>query len=193
MSRQTTELDEALQLLEEELRAMVPSDPSDGLRARVFHSLATAEDVESETTHELEGINGSHLLPAGRVWFGWVPVAAAAAVALMAVVVFPPKGGKSAGLNSGSSAGMVASQVAPAPQAISSSAAVTPVDWQPMSADSRLEHVAYDGVRQEESSTYRQIRTRYLDRRTFRNPQDGSTVEVRLPREEIRLVPVVPE
>jgi hypothetical protein len=188
MSRQSTELDEALHLLEEELRAMVPADPSDGLRARVFHALSTADGLDGEADPVFAGAEETKLEPVGRAWFGWVPVAAAAAVALMAVVIFPPKAAHSPGL-----ADAKAAAAAPAPQAITAASETTPVDWQPMSSDSRLEQVAYDGVRQEETSTYRQIRTRYLDRRTFRNPHDGSTVEVMLPREEIRLVPVVPE
>ncbi len=187
MSQSPHSQDESLRQLEEELRALVPSAPSGGLRDRIFAAL---QDPVPTEIRELPA-SPSDLQPAGRGWFGWVPLAAAAAVAMLAVVVFPgPKGGHE--LVTGSS-----SIEAPMPQTsdpVSVNAdQVSPVSWKPVSADSRLEHLGYDGLRSDAQATYRQIRTRSLERRTFIDPTDGTTVEVVFPRENIHLVPVVPE
>lgn len=189
MSRQNPELDEALQLLEEELRAMTPSAPSDGLRTRVLHALQSAQGSR-ESQQPLE--HAAPLKPPGRAWFGWVPVAAAASVALMAVVLFPSNPGNSPELvNNNPQNPTAAKQTAPVTPL--RGADFAPAGWQPTGTDSRLEDVAYDGLRQKEQTTYRQVRTRYMERRTFRNPKDGTTVEVMVPREHIRLLPVIPE
>jgi hypothetical protein len=175
MSQSNEHPEDSLLQLEEELRALVPAETSAGLRDRIFDALANpAEETPAEPA----------ITPAGRGWFGWVPLAAAAAVALLAVVLSPaPK-----------KAGDVATAAeVPAPAPSLAGGDMGPSSWKPVSSDSRLEHVGYDGIRTEESATYRQIRTRSMERRTFIDPRDGTVVEVVFPRENIHLVPVVPE
>ena len=174
MNNPHSQIDEALQLLEEELRALTPAAPSDGLRARIQDALLHAADEAP----------AAPVTPPTPVWFGWIPIAAAAAVALLAVVLTP-----GIGRNPATSNPLAANTD---PVAIDQ-ADLTPVDWQPLASNSKLERIDYEGVRQQDSSTYRQIRTRYMERRTYKNPKDGSTVEILVPREEVRLVPVVPE
>lgn len=178
MSQSNEHLEDSLLHLEEELRALVPAETSAGLRDRIFAALA--DPVAVSPAEE-------PITPPGRGWFGWVPLAAAAVVALLAVVLSPsPKGG---GNIATSTSGLADPASAPALVARD----VAPAAWKPVSSDSRLEHVGYDGIRTEESATYRQIRTRSMERRTFVDPTDGTVVEVVFPRENIHLVPVVPE
>ena len=179
MSQSNDHPEDSLLHLEEELRALVPAETSAGLRDRIFAALADpAADAPSETP----------LTPPGRGWFGWVPLAAAAAVAVLAVVLSPaPKGGEILAAKAPDAAATTSTMPSFA------GGDVAPASWKPVSSDSRLEHVGYDGIRTEESATYRQIRTRSMERRTFVDPTDGTIVEVVFPRENIHLVPVVPE
>lgn len=180
MSQSHDQLEDSLLHLEEELRALAPAETSAGLRDRIFAALA---EPSAETP------SAAPIIPPGRSWFGWVPLAAAAAAAILAVVFSP--GPKTAGALAEASPAVPASQPA-APSSLDSSTTM-PVSWKPVSSDSRLEHVGYDGIRTEDTATYRQIRTRTMERRTFIDPKDGTVVEVVFPRENIHLVPVVPE
>ncbi|MFM7181021.1 MAG: hypothetical protein ACKO2G_06115 [Verrucomicrobiales bacterium] len=181
MSHSHEPLEDSLLQLEEELRALVPADTSAGLRDRIFAALAEPmADVSAEP----------EVAPPGRGWFGWVPLAAAAAVALLAVVLSPaPKQPDSVVTTTPVATGSQDIATTPSPAA----SYAVPASWKPVSSDSRLEHVGYDGVRMEDSATYRQIRTRSMERRTFVDPANGTVVEVVFPRENVHLVPVVPE
>jgi hypothetical protein len=181
MSQSNDHLEDSLLHLEEELRALVPAETSVGLRDRIFAALAETPAVAPAETA---------ITPPGRGWFGWVPLAAAAAVALLAVVLSPAPHGP-AGVVTASSGAAATPLSAGTP--LVAPPGTLPASWKPVSSDSRLEHVGYDGIRTEESATYRQIRTRSMERRTFVDPTDGTVVEVVFPRENIHLVPVVPE
>lgn len=174
MNTPTPQNEEAMQMLEEELSAMTPAEPSEGLRSRIQLALLHAGgDTPAEPI--------SRPSPS---WFGWIPVAAAAMIALLAVVLTP-----GTGRNPATDAPLATASESPRID----SASLTPVNWQPTSSNSKLERVDYEGVRLQDSTTYRQIRTRYMERRSYKNPKDGSTVEILVPREEVQLVPVVPE
>lgn len=181
MSQPTDHQEDSLLQLEEELRALVPAETSAGLRDRIFSALT--EPVSSARAEV-------SVAPAGQAWFGWISLAAAAAVAILAVVLSPVPRTNSLATspnNSFDSRPEVATPVGVADEAVSSSS------WKPVSSDSRLEHVGYEGIRTEDRATYRQIRTRSMERRTFVDPSSGTVVEVVFPRENIHLLPVVPE
>lgn len=186
MSQPTHPPDEALRALEDELLALRPADPSSGLRDRIFAALQEPHSADGEISTE----SATTLTPPGRGWFGWVPLAAAAAVAMLAVVLFPsPKAGE----NLADRDSTLTSPDPSAPAVAYHRDEAVPASWKPVSSDSRLEQVGYDGLRTDERATYRQIRTRSMERRTFIDPTDGTTVEVVFPRENIHLVPVTPE
>ena len=181
MSQPPYHPEDPLHQFEEELHTLVPAETSAGLQDRIFAALADSNAVTAEETA---------ITAPGRTWFGWVPLAAAAAVAMLAVVLFPaPKGADNVVSNA-----IQGSGVLPSPAAANMNTTdTTAVSWKPVSSDSRLEHVGYDGIRTENRATYRQITTRSMERRTFVDPTDGTVVEVVFPRENIHLVPAVPE
>ena len=179
MSHTRNQNDDPVRLLEEELLAMLPAEPSDGLRHRVHHALLEANTAAAAEPAPQPSKPAS-------AWNGWLPLAAAAAVAVLAVVFFPPPA-SSPGNSPVAANAPVSQPVAGETLAMETAAPAL----QPLSSNSQLQRVDYEGILREDNTPYRQIRSRYLEKRVFRDPAADSTVEVLVPREEVRLVPVI--
>ena len=184
MSHPPTLLDDELQALEDELFALRPVAPSEGFRNRLSESLLAAEaESHASPLPEIE------VRPAASPWFGWIPLSAAAAVAIAAVVLFPATKPAGSIAQTGTDS-QAAPPVVPQVSQVSGTPAQSGLHLEPFSSQSQLQRVDYEGIRRDNNSAYRQIRSRYLENRVYRDPNDGTTVEVYLPREELRLVPV---
>jgi hypothetical protein len=94
---------------------------------------------------------------------------------MLSVVMFPAK------------PSATSNQLAAAPSPATSAA--NP-HFEALSSRSQLQQVNYEGIRQEDSAAYRQIRSHFLDSRIYKDSTDGATVEWHVPREEVWLVPV---
>ena len=146
------------------LRQLSPNQPSEALTARIFSAFDTPSDAAPA---EVE--NAVTPLPAATSWFQ--PFAAAAAVALIAGVVAliglnrPP-------LDDGVS-------LTPDPVFV-------PAHAQNTYEGSRLDGIVFT----EDSRPMQTVRHQFTDSYTWENPADGSRVEIRVPVERVRYVPL---
>jgi hypothetical protein len=155
---------------EEQLRQLLPAEPSETLTARIFDAFETPQDaapaVISEQASEIP-------TPSPGTVVRWLqPFAAAAAVALVAGIVVI------IGLNR---------QPAAAPTAAEEpKARFTPAHAQNTYQGSRLDGLVFT----EDRRAMQTVRHLFTDTYTWENPLDGSRVEVSIPVERVRYVPV---
>ncbi|MDP1580746.1 MAG: hypothetical protein Q8M02_10725 [Candidatus Didemnitutus sp.] len=175
-------MDEALQNLENELKALRPRRPSVLLRAQLEKELgATPVSLASQAP----------VLPNRRYtaapslrswkWVGW-PLAAAASVALVVSVGVWQWPRADAPV---SAANTVVAATAPA------SSIVTPRDaYKPVKADNVLYAVTDEGlVLLDDNSPARLVRARYVDTYTWHNPATNASMKWSVPRDEVRMIP----
>ena len=172
-------MDESLQQLEDELKSLRLRGPSPQLVDRL-----TAELVA-----ETEGL----VAPVRRYtttsnldswqWLGWRGVGLAAALAVGAVVgliVF-----KSQPATPQPSQVAVTTQMPANPR-------VAPVrdEFRPVAATNVLYDLKDEGlVNIEDGPPARQVRARYLDTYTWKNPRNNSSLKWSVPRDEVRVIP----
>jgi negative regulator of sigma E activity len=169
-------MDETLQELENELKRLTPRRPSAGLIAAIEHELGAAA-VPAATTASS---------PVARGWltWRWMPwaVATAAAVALIAVVQFRR--------------GPASLDESPSDQVASTAPLnpATPADhvsdrYEPVQATSVLYDLKEDGVATlPDRSQGRQVRYRYVDTYTWKNPANNASLRWSVPRDEVRVI-----
>lgn len=172
MSRSQDKQNEALQRLEEELLALDPAPVSATLTRDVLAALGAPRQEESQATADV--------VPAApvrtRVWTGLMPAAAAAAVALLAVW-FTAGGDSSVAPEAAASA-----EVSVAPQ-------ILPNGLQQVAFDTQPQGFEQGPLVRRDGKFYRQVLHQYEESVILVDPHSGATYEIRVPREEIQLVP----
>jgi hypothetical protein len=156
--------------LEAHLRQLSPSAPSEGLSARIFAAFETPQDAAPAVISDEARTSPRKLAP----WYQ--PFAAAAAVALIAGIAVL------IGLNRQPAAGVGAATV---------EANSVPVRFEPAHAQNTYLGSRNDGiVFTDDRRPLQTVRHQFTDTYTWENPLDGSRVEVTIPVERVRYVPV---
>ncbi len=165
-------MDDTLQELENELKRLTPRRPSAGLMQameREFGPEAVAAPARRYST--------ATSLRSWK-WATWSFAGVAAAIALVAVLQSNRRPAKS-------SASILA-----ATQTVASKTPVTPVNrYQPVRASSVLYDLKEDGTAYLPDRTEgRQVRYRYVDTYTWKNPATNASLRWSVPRDEVRVV-----
>ena len=154
--------EQELQKLEDFLQKLPPAEPGEALTARIFSAFDTPTDAApAEVDTSVSNGPGAN----GQSWFQ--PFAAAAAVALIAGIV------AIIGLNRPGTA----EQDRPV---------LVPSHAQNIYRGSDLDEIIYTEDRQPLQAVRHQITNTYI----WESPEDGSRVEVHVPVERIRYIPV---
>jgi hypothetical protein len=165
-------MDEDLKLLEAELTRLQPAAPSRALFARVERQLGAAERAPVVPLRAGAGA-------ARPAWF-WAlsaPLAAAAALAVMFTRV--PTDGR---------APSARAEMARAASAGDDSATAL----KPVAAENVLYAASDEGfVTLDDGTPARRERLRYVDTITWRNPRTNASLTWSVPRDEVRIVPVL--
>jgi hypothetical protein len=179
MSRPPNNTDEELDHLVEELAALQPAAPTDGLHGRVCAAL---REAAAAPAGDADGDEGRQRLR--RLWLGGLPVALAASLALLAAVLVEPAGPVD-------EAPAAAGQVAGSGPWQTGYPQPRPLELSPVSAESRLIGEDEEGLSQDPNGVYtRQLRRRYLETRILRDTRSGALIEIEVPREEVLRLPV---
>ena len=159
-------MDDELQQLEAELKALRPAAPSGLLTARIERELAAPDDTATGRA------------PRGAVrWLWAAALPAAAAVALM-VGQYSRRTARTTGLESGTPASAVAGD--------------TEAPFKPISAENVLYSASDEGlITLADGTTARRERLQYVDTITWKNPRTNASLRWSVPREEVRVVPLV--
>ena len=166
-------MDESLQELENELKTLQPRRASDRWLAEVNRELA----AELPATARPRYATASNLN--SWKWLGWRTAGLAAALALVATI--------------GVLSSRRAEPASTAPAIIAVPAPATPVNvaaYQPVTATNVLYDLKDEGaVKVEGDASARQVRARYVDTYTWKNPRNNSSIKWTVPRDEVRVVP----
>lgn len=165
-------MDETLQELENELKRLTPRRPSAGLMQALERELgqATAADPAPRYT-------AATTLRSWK-WAAWSVAGVAAAIALAMILQSNRQPVKSP-------ASVVATT-----QPVAAKTPETPVNrYQPVRASSVLYDLKEDGTAYLPDRTEgRQVRYRYVDTYTWKNPATNASLRWSVPRDEVRLV-----
>ncbi|HEX2860897.1 MAG TPA: hypothetical protein VHN79_04625 [Lacunisphaera sp.] len=166
-------MDKTLQELENELKRLSPGRPSAGLMAALERELGPAA----------VSVSASLSLPtkcqSQRAWIAW-SLATAAAVLLAAIVQF---GRRPPGQDQSSPNQLAAS---PSPKADSGGLGNR---FEPIQATSVLYDLREDGTAiLPDQSEGRQVRYRYVDTYTWKNPKSNASLRWSVPRDEVRVI-----
>ena len=167
-------MDESLQELEDELKRLRPARPSPALMAR----------LEVEMAREVSpGDSRSPIQPAaaptGRRWAWSLAAAAVIMVALVLRQMEPP----ATRTPDGGSAG----DTAPANPAAVAGSGYHPVDASSVYYGATPE----SGVYLRNQTPVQEVRYRYIDTYTWKNPVTHASMQWSVPRDEIRVIPAV--
>ena len=204
-------MDDSLQNLENELKALRPRRPSALLRARVEHELApeaqgaAAADTPAPVIRtavdaaEIRRYASATTLRSWK-WFSW-QMAAAAGVALVVSLgvwrfVAPSPAQDEVDATALANTASVDDQSL-APRALSSPASnraiaarTAPDAFQPVKAANVLYDVRDEGVVfLEDNTPARAVRARYVDTYTWKNPATNASLKWSVPRDEVRVLP----
>lgn len=165
-------MDETLQELENELKRLTPRRPSPALLQALERELgpeAVASAPRYSTATSLRSWK----------WATWSLAGAAAGIALVAVVQFNHQPIKAS-----------APILATTAPAAATKPAVVPVNrYEPIKASSVLYDMKEDGAATLPDQTEgRQVRYRYVDTYTWKNPTTKASLRWSVPRDEVRLV-----
>jgi hypothetical protein len=166
-------MDESLQELENELKALQPRRASAQWLEQINRELAAELPPAARPRYTSATNLGSWK------WLGWRTASLAAAFAIVGTV-----GYLSARRAEPSAA------TAPAPQIPVAAKAVEAPVYQPVAAANVLYDVKDEGVvKLEGEATARQVRARYVDTYTWKNPRTNASIKWTVPRDEIRVIP----
>lgn len=164
-------MDNALKELEDELKTLQPRRAAPRWLEQVNRELA-AELPASERPHFTTATNLS-----SWKWLGWRTAGLAAALALMATAGW-------IGFRSTrptTTAPVVAANSAPVPPS---------AVYEPTKATNVLYDLKDEGeVKIEGAAPARQVRARYVDTYTWKNPRNNASIKWTVPRDEVRVVP----
>lgn len=171
MSRSQNRNPEALQRLEEELLALEPAPVSATLKRDVLAALRAPQEEANQKTAVVSAEPDQ-----ARPWTGLIPAAAAAMVALLAV--WFTAGDGPADL-----------QHASAPAEIPVTPRILPNGLQQVSFDTQPQGFEQGPLVRRDGKFYRQMLHQYEESAILVDPNTGAVYEIRVPREEIQLVP----
>ncbi len=158
--------------MEKELRRLCPAPPSEGLQSRIV------KELDEKTTHALKKrAGGIHFRNFKLRWAA--SLALAAALAIVAFLGIP----KSAKVNDTPPPPIVEVEIPVAVDSPSTSKYV-PVEARHVLMNAQEEGIFYIG----DHIPARKMRYRFVDSYTWKNPADGSSLQVAVPREEVLLV-----
>jgi hypothetical protein len=166
-------MDESLQELENELKTLQPRRAPARWLNQINRELAAELPASARPRYATATNLGSWK------WLGWRSVGLAAALALVATV------------------GLVnLRRPVPAVAPVVAAAAPTPVTpaavpaYEPVTASNVLYDLKDEGeVKLEGATSARQVRARYVDTYTWKNPRNNASIKWTVPRDEIRVVP----
>ena len=167
-------MDESLQELENELKTLSPRRAAPRWLAQVNRELA----AELPTSARPRYATATNLN--SWKWLGWRTAGLAAALALIGVV------------------GVISSRrTQPAPMeralAVTPPAVAAPINvaaYQPVTATNVLYDLKDEGaVKIDGDTSARQVRARYVDTYTWKNPRNNASIKWTVPRDEVRVVP----
>lgn len=189
-------MDESLQELENELKALQPHRPSVLLRAKIERDLASAATpaaVDSRPRY-----TSATSLRSWK-WAGWRMTGALTAVAAISFVIWQTQRSQTLVPDDGATV----DEIAHVPSANNERS--TTVDRSgTMLADAndaknlyrpvRAANVLYDlldegAVMLENETAARKVRARYVDTYTFKNPTTNASLKLSVPRDEVRILP----
>jgi len=161
-------MDETLQELENELERLTPRRPSAGLMRSLEHELGPGTAVESAPRY-----SAATTLRSWK-WASWSLAGAAAIIAVLVML-------------------QTSRQPAHAPTAVADTQPVAPKApvnrYQPVRASSVLYDLKEDGTGTLPDQTEgRQVRYRYVDTYTWKNPATNASLRWSVPRDEVRVV-----
>lgn len=167
-------MDESLQELENELKTLQPRRAPARWLNQINRELAAELPASAARPRYAAATNlGSWK------WLGWRTAGLAAALALVATI------GLFSFRRSAPAAAPAVIATAPAP--------VTPVAgpaYEPVAASNVLYDLKDEGeVTLEGATSARQVRARYVDTYTWKNPRNNASIKWTVPRDEIRVVP----
>jgi hypothetical protein len=166
-------MDESLQELENELKALQPRRASAQWLDQINRELA----AELPSAARPRYVSATNL--GSWKWLGWRTVSLAAALAVVATLGFL-------------SARQVAPEVETSP-AVKAPIAAAPLEkpaYQPVAAANVLYDLKDEGVvKLEGAATARQVRARYVDTYTWKNPRNNASIKWTVPRDEVRVLP----
>ena len=166
-------MDETLQELENELKRLTPRRPSPGLMQALEHELGREPAVDPPPQYRTATSLHSWK------WAAWSLAGVAAAIAVIAVVRSSPQSAKAP-------IPVVAYTGQPAP---TQPVAIAVNRYQPVKASSVLYDLKEDGAATLPDQTEgRQVRYRYVDTYTWKNPATKASLRWSVPRDEVRLV-----
>ena len=156
-------MDDDLQQLEAELSRLRPAAPTREMLARLETHLAPP---------------ARRAAPMWWLWAGALPLAAAAALAIAFI------------LNTRSTRGQ---SITPAnANAIATQRPTIPAQFQPVAAENVLYAARDEGlITLDDGTPARRERLNYVDTITWKNPRTNASVRWSVPREEVRVVPVI--
>ncbi len=164
-------MDNSLDELEQELGRLTPRRPSAGLMDRLERELGAVPPAPAAPKY-----TSATSLRSWK-WAGWSLAGAAAAMAVLLALRTSPTSGPA---SPATTPAVVATTAAPAPQASR---------YQPIKASSVLYDLKEEGAATLPDQTEgRQVRYRYVDTYTWRNPMTNASLRWSVPREEVRLV-----
>ena len=172
-------MDESLQELEAELKALRPRRPGDHLFAQVEQDLGAPKPAAgpAERSHYVTATN----LDSWK-WRDWRTAGVAATVALVAAWVLWQRPDRLAPATASST-------VAVNPPA----RIVRPADgrdrYEPVAATNVLYDLQDDGLVKIGDQRARQVVVRYLDTYTWKNPATNASLKWSVPRDEVRVLP----
>lgn len=197
-------MDDTLQDLENELKALRPRRPSTLLRARIEHDLASpSAPAQSDSAPAAPAVarryTSATTLRSWK-WLGWQMAAAAAIALTVSLGVWQWQSGKQLPATG--------AEVAVAPGNDSSAASVPAPDreppatqrmlaaadradvYRPVKAANVLYELKDEGpVMLEDNTPARRLRARYLDTYTWKNPATNASLKWSVPRDEVRVMP----
>jgi hypothetical protein len=167
-------MDESLQELENELKALQPRRASAQWLGQINRELAAELPASPVRPRYVSATNlGSWK------WLGWRTVSLAAALAVVAIIGF---------LGTRQAAPEV--ETSPAVQAPIAAKPVETPAYQPVAAANVLYELKDEGVvKLDNDTTARQVRARYVDTYTWKNPRNNASIKWTVPRDEVRVVP----
>lgn len=170
-------MDESLQELENELKRLSPRRPSPSLFAALERELGPATPVAPARRYSTATSLRSWK------WVSW-SLAGAAAAALVVLAVFVQSGRKAASASSAPVDRVVTVPVShPAPLEIAANR------YEPVKASSVLYDLQEsDPTTLPDQTEGREVRYRYVDTYTWKNPSTNASLRWSVPRDEVRLV-----
>lgn len=176
--------------IEDQLRLLKPTAPSEGLAARIERGLAI-----SATSSPMAGVIARPSKPS-LFWkwmrdLGWAGAGAATALGAVALYSAVQKPTTRKSILPTAAAAAPARANATAPAAAPVAATVEEQAFEPTEASREL--VAVNGANElldTEDGPVREVRYTYLERLAWAHPGTGARIEIEVPREDVYLLPV---